>query len=71
VPSALPNKAMQLTPSALSRCVFQMLLRASAQLIAVVRRCYAVGCERCPKGVVCKWEPQVLVPRRARDLRGL
>jgi hypothetical protein len=32
-----PNKAMQLTPSALSRCVFQMLLWASAQLIAVVR----------------------------------
>src|SRR5689334_9781672 len=32
-----PNKAMQLTPSALSRCVFQMLVWASAQLIAVVR----------------------------------
>jgi hypothetical protein len=37
---AWPNKAMQLTPSALSRCVFQMLAWASAQLIAVVRpRC--------------------------------
>jgi len=33
-----PNKAMQLTPSAPSRCVFQMLQRASAQLIAVVSR---------------------------------
>lgn len=32
-----PNKAMQLTPSAPSRCVFQMRQWALAQLIAVVR----------------------------------
>ncbi len=35
---------MQLTPSALSWCVFQMLLWASAQLIAVVRRVLEAKC---------------------------
>jgi hypothetical protein len=33
---ARPNKAMLRTPSTLSRCVFQMLQQALAQLIAVV-----------------------------------
>src|SRR5215212_11746275 len=38
-----PNKAIKLTPSALSRCVSQCCCGPSAQLIAVVRRTLWAG----------------------------